>query len=280
MIPSLLRCSRAAGAHDLVHVEIGGNAIDLLEQLLARLVVIGLVGAGDGLVAVEPVEHLEIRGDGRHVARGDRLGRELHHRREAVQLQLGVRGAAVDRPFLQHVGDDLADAFAAHALFGRDFLVAQALAQAGEDPPPPQHRPMRAQPPAPGGRHLLNHACLFAPPVSAVVVESSQNSADLENQKGNVGKIANWLKNLGVYDRIVDRGASECSAKKEAENDRGDCPLRAAQPAAAHSAAADSALRTTLPEFAMGWDSSGSATAYRICNKCRTAPCFFFRSTV
>jgi hypothetical protein len=57
-----------------------------------------------------------------------RFGRELHHRREAVQLQLCMIGAAVDRPLLQDVGHDLADAFAGHALLMRDVLVAPALA--------------------------------------------------------------------------------------------------------------------------------------------------------
>ena len=52
--------------HDLVDAQVVGNAVDLIERLLARLAVIDLVRAGDRLVAVEPVEHLEIGRDGRH----------------------------------------------------------------------------------------------------------------------------------------------------------------------------------------------------------------------
>jgi hypothetical protein len=42
---------------------------------------------------VEPVKHLQIGRDRRDVA-GDRFGRELHHGRQTLQLQLGVLGAA------------------------------------------------------------------------------------------------------------------------------------------------------------------------------------------
>jgi hypothetical protein len=77
----------------------------------------------------------------------DGLRRELHHRSEAVQLQLRMAGAAVDRPFPQHFGNGLPDALAGDALLVGDFLIAVALAQAREDPPPPQNRTVRADPP-------------------------------------------------------------------------------------------------------------------------------------
>jgi hypothetical protein len=43
-------------------------------SFFARFAVIDLVRADDRLAAVEPVEHLEIGRDGRHVASGDRFG--------------------------------------------------------------------------------------------------------------------------------------------------------------------------------------------------------------
>ena len=67
---------------------------------------------GDRLITVEPIEHLQIGRDGADVAGCDGFGRELHHGREAIQLQLRMIGAAVDRPFLQDLGDDLPDALA------------------------------------------------------------------------------------------------------------------------------------------------------------------------
>jgi hypothetical protein len=42
-------------------------------------------------------------------------------------LQLGVIGAAVDCSFLQHLGDDLPDALAAHAFLSPNLLVACAF---------------------------------------------------------------------------------------------------------------------------------------------------------
>ena len=189
---------------DVIDAEVGGDPVDLVEQLLARFVVIGLVGAGDRLVAIEPVEHLEVGRDGRHVARGDRFGRELHHRREAVQLQLRVVGAAVDRPFLQNLGHDLANARAGHALLARDLIVAQALAQARENSPPPQNHALRAHPPPRSRRRLLNHACLFAPPAGVPVVEWRQNSRYFENRKENVEKSRKRLEMLGFGDAVAD----------------------------------------------------------------------------
>jgi hypothetical protein len=121
-----------------------------------RLVVIDLVGAGDRLVAVEAVERLEIRGDRRDVASGHGFGRELNRRREAVQLQLRMFGPAVDPTLLQLLGDDLPDARGAHAFVGGDFVISEALAQASEDAPPPEHHAMRAQPPAPSGRLVFS----------------------------------------------------------------------------------------------------------------------------
>jgi hypothetical protein len=67
--------------------------------------------------------------------------------------------AAVDRPLLQDLGDDLPDALAAHAFLSRNLLVARALAQAREDPLPPPHLADRPQMPA-QRRCLLNHSQL------------------------------------------------------------------------------------------------------------------------
>jgi hypothetical protein len=62
----------------LVDSEVLGEAVDLVHELLARLVVIDLVGAGDDLVAVEPVKRLEIRRDRGNVAARDARGCELY----------------------------------------------------------------------------------------------------------------------------------------------------------------------------------------------------------
>jgi hypothetical protein len=68
---------------DFVDPKVGGHAIDLVQELLAGFVVIDLVGAGDGLIPIEPierleVERLEIRRDRRDIARRDGLGPKLH----------------------------------------------------------------------------------------------------------------------------------------------------------------------------------------------------------
>jgi hypothetical protein len=65
-------------------------------------------------------------------------------------------GAAIDRPFLQNLGDDLPDALAAHGFLARNLLVARAFPQPGEDPLPPRHLAEPAQMPA-HRRHLLHH---------------------------------------------------------------------------------------------------------------------------
>src|SRR5689334_1627166 len=98
-----LGLARLAGGkrrgHDLADAEVGRHAVELVQYLLARVVVILLVGAGCRLVTVEPVERLEIRADRRNIACRDRLGPELHRGRQAVQLQLRMLGAAVDLAF-------------------------------------------------------------------------------------------------------------------------------------------------------------------------------------
>ena len=94
----------------LVDAEVLGHAVDLVRELLARLVVINLVGGGDGLITVEPVERLEIRGDRGNVAGGHGSGRKLNRGSKTVQLQLRMLRATVDRPLLKLPRDDLPDA--------------------------------------------------------------------------------------------------------------------------------------------------------------------------
>ena len=60
-------------AEDLVDAEIVGDAVDLVHELLARLIVIDLMGAGDRLIAIESIEHLQIGRDGPDIAGGDAL---------------------------------------------------------------------------------------------------------------------------------------------------------------------------------------------------------------
>jgi hypothetical protein len=50
--PHLLEVFTRRRSHDFVDAEVGGDPADLVEQLLARIGVIDLVGAGDRLVAV------------------------------------------------------------------------------------------------------------------------------------------------------------------------------------------------------------------------------------
>ena len=80
--------------HDFIDAEVGGDAVDLVEKLLARFVVIDLIGAGDGLVTVEPVEHFEIGRDSRHSPAATASAASCITGSEAVQLQLRMIGAA------------------------------------------------------------------------------------------------------------------------------------------------------------------------------------------
>ena len=50
----------------LVEAEIGGDAVDLVHEPLARLVVIDLIDLGGPLVAVDPIDHFEERRDRLH----------------------------------------------------------------------------------------------------------------------------------------------------------------------------------------------------------------------
>ena len=150
----------ARGVPHLVDPEVVGHAVDLLHQPLAILVVITLMGDGGRLVAVQPIQRLEVRSDRRNVAGGDGLGPELHGGSEAIQLQLGMIGVAVDRTLLQLLGHDLADARAAQAFLSRDFVIGEALAQPVEDPSPPEDHAVNAQPPALSRRLVFNHPTL------------------------------------------------------------------------------------------------------------------------
>src|ERR1700722_17580836 len=141
----------------LVNAEVLGEAVDLVHELLAGLVVIDLVGAGDRLVAIEPVERLEIRRDRGKVAGGDPLCRKLNRWSEAVQLQLRMLGPAIDPALPQLLRNDLPDAGRTHALFGRGLVIGEALAQLGEHAPSPEHHAMRAHPSAPHGRRVFSH---------------------------------------------------------------------------------------------------------------------------
>src|ERR1700722_1129652 len=94
----------------LVDAEVLSETVDLVHELLARIVVINLVGAGDGLIAVEPVERLEIGRDRGNLARRNGFGGELNRWSEAVQLQLRMLGPAVDPALLQLLRNDLPDA--------------------------------------------------------------------------------------------------------------------------------------------------------------------------
>src|ERR1700733_13423198 len=94
----------------LVDAEVLGEAVDLVHEFLARFVVIDLVGPRDDLIAVEPVERLEIRRDRGKVAGGDARGRELNRWSQAVQLQLRMLGPAIDPALLQLLRNNLPDA--------------------------------------------------------------------------------------------------------------------------------------------------------------------------
>jgi hypothetical protein len=80
----------------LIYAEIGGDEVDLGEKLLARLVVVDLIGLGDPPIAVQAIENFQERRDRLDVAVGDRFARKPHRRLKTRQLQLGVLCAFVD----------------------------------------------------------------------------------------------------------------------------------------------------------------------------------------
>ncbi len=167
----LLRFGRVL---DHGEAEIGGDAVELLEQLPARVVIVDLVDLGGLLVAVEPVEHLEERGDRPDVAALDRIGRDLHRRPKAGKLQLGVVAVLVGEALRERLAHDLADALGREPLLLGDLIIGRALAQAGEDARPSLHARKRGErPPFRAGMSFVVHVCLaFRPRGAAMGVES------------------------------------------------------------------------------------------------------------
>src|SRR5208283_4755653 len=148
----------------LVDLQIGGDPVDLVHELAARLVVVNLDGLRGSLVAIEPVEHLHERRDRRDVALGDRFAGEPHRRLKAGQLQFGVLRAFVDDAPRERLPDDLAHALGREALLACDLVIVPALAEPRENAPPPQDPPMRVEPARERRRPVVDHACLAWPP--------------------------------------------------------------------------------------------------------------------
>jgi hypothetical protein len=141
--------------------EIGGDAVELLEQLLAGVVVVDLIDLGGLLVAVEPVEHFEERGDRFDIPALDRHGRDPHRRPQAGKLQLGVVVVLVGEALGERLAHDLADALGRYPLLLGDLVVGRALAQAGEYARPSLHARKRGErPPFRGGTSFVFHVCL------------------------------------------------------------------------------------------------------------------------
>src|SRR5262249_55754606 len=127
--------------------EIVGDAIDLIEELLARFVVIFLAGDGDRLVAIEAVQRLEVRVDSDDLAGGVGAGPGLPRRGETAKWHFRMVGAAVDRPSLHLLGHVLPNARAAPPFLLGVFLMGDPPAQRGKDALLREDHAMRAQPP-------------------------------------------------------------------------------------------------------------------------------------
>jgi len=69
----------------------------------------------------------------------------------------------VDDPLLQGFADDLAEAPGRQRVLARDRGIRPAFRDPRENARPPDHPPMRAEPPLLRPRRLLNHAELAFP---------------------------------------------------------------------------------------------------------------------
>jgi hypothetical protein len=87
----------------IVDFEAGEDAVHLPEQLLPRAVVVVCVFFRARVVAVEPLENVEIRPDRPEVARGDRLGRDRVRALESDELKERVVGRQVGPLLIQGV---------------------------------------------------------------------------------------------------------------------------------------------------------------------------------
>jgi hypothetical protein len=90
-------------------LKIVDEAVDLVEQTLPLLRPIRMFRHDRVLVLVEPIDHLDQRGDGLEFATPDRLADKTQGWHQAFELQVSVVDAAVDDPLAENFRDDLAN---------------------------------------------------------------------------------------------------------------------------------------------------------------------------
>jgi hypothetical protein len=110
-------------------LEIGGDAVNLVEQALPLFRPIAVFYRDCILVLVEPVNHPDERADGLEVPAPDRFSDETQGWHEAFELQMRVVGASIDDPLAENLRDDLADPLGADALLPGDLVIGPTFAQ-------------------------------------------------------------------------------------------------------------------------------------------------------
>jgi hypothetical protein len=115
-------------------LEIVDDAVDLVEQPLPLLRPIGMFRHDGVLVLVEPIDHLDQRGDGLELPTPDRLSNETQGWHQAFELQMRVVDASVNDPLAQNFRDDLANSLRADALLAGDLVIGPAFAEPSENP--------------------------------------------------------------------------------------------------------------------------------------------------
>jgi hypothetical protein len=81
-----------------------------------------------------------------------------------------------------------------HAFLVGDFVIGEALAQASEDAPPPEHHAVRAQPPAPNGRLVFSHP--ISPYATLISGKRRYNSKSSAKHNKMSMRFALVLKNI------------------------------------------------------------------------------------
>ena len=118
----------------------------LAKSLLPRGVVVDGPRRARLVIAVEPIEHLEVGRDRLKFARVDRLGGEGLRALEPDELKQRMIRGVIDRSSPHGVADDFSHPPLAYALFARDLRSGPAQAQPGKDALPPHGLGVRVEP--------------------------------------------------------------------------------------------------------------------------------------